>query len=81
MIDKYVIIKLEEKEYAKSYDDIKEDKYLHAFKLLDGNPYPYKDWTYSLDRAIKFLSKDDAKCVCNLLKVNTPYPLRIELIK
>ena len=35
MIDKYVIIKLEEKEYAKSYDDIKEDKYLHAFKLLD----------------------------------------------
>ena len=38
-MDKYVIVKLEEAEYAKSYDDIKSDKYLRVFKL-DGSPYP-----------------------------------------
>ena len=38
---KYVIVKLEEKADAKSYDDIKPDKYLSVFKL-QGSQYPYK---------------------------------------
>ena len=76
-MDKYVIIKLEEKEYAKSYDDIKEDKYLTKF-VLDGSPYPYKSWTPNIEYAMWFFEEDDAKKICSLLKVNTPYPLRVE---
>lgn len=79
-MDKYVIIKLEEKEFAKTYDDIKEDKYLYTFKLIDGNPYPYKCWTSNLNMAIKFFDKENAQCICKLLRVNTPWPLRVELI-
>lgn len=78
MVDKYVIIKLETKPYAKTYDDIKEDKFLRVFKL-DGSQYPYKDWTSSLDRAIGFSDREDAKKICDLLRINTPYPLKIEL--
>lgn len=76
-MDKYVIIKLEEVAYAKSYDDIKPDKYLRVFKL-DGSPYPYKSWTSNLEYAMWFFKEDDAKKICDLLKVNTPYPLRVE---
>ena len=78
-MDKYVIIKLEEKEYAKTYDDIKPDKYLQIFKL-DGSPYPYKSWTAYVENAMWFFEKEDAQAICHLLGVNTPWPLRVELI-
>lgn len=75
-MNKYVIIKLEEKEYAKSYDDIKPDKYLRVFKL-DGSQYPYKDWTRDEEYAIWFSEEEDAKKLRDLLYVNSPYPLKI----
>lgn len=76
-MEKYIIIKLEEKEYAKSYDDIKEDKYLCKF-ILQFSPYPDKRWTQYIENAIWFSKEEDAKKICDLLKVNTPYPLRVE---
>lgn len=78
-MNKYVIVKLEESEYAKSYNDIKPDKYLRVFKL-DGSPYPYKDWTSKPEYAIWFSNKEHAKYICNLLAVNSPYPIKTELI-
>jgi hypothetical protein len=76
-MDKYVIVKLENVAYAKSYDDIKPDKYLRVFKL-DGSPYPYKDWTSNIEYAIWFSKEEDAKNLRDLLYVNSPYPIRIE---
>jgi len=76
-MDKYVIIKLEIKEDAKSYDDIKEDKYLTKF-VLDGSPYPYKNWTSNIEYAIWFSEEEDAKKLRDLLYVNSPYPIRVE---
>ena len=76
-MDKYIIIKLEEKAYAKSYDDIKPDKYLRAFKL-DGSPYPDKSWTSNIETAIWFSEEEDAKKLRDLLYVNSPYPIRVE---
>ena len=76
-MDKYVIVKLEETEYAKSYDDIKPDKYLSVFKL-DGSPYPYKNWTRNIKYAIWFSKEEDAKKLRDLLYVNSPYPMRVE---
>jgi len=76
---KYVIVKLEEKADAKSYDDIKPDKYLSVFKL-QGSQYPYKNWTCNIECAIWFSNKEHAKYICNLLAVNTPYPIKTELI-
>lgn len=78
-MDKYVIVKLEKKEYAKSYDDIKEDKYLCKF-VLQFSPYPSKAWTPYLENAIKFLNKEDAKAIIDILKINTPYPLQMHVI-
>jgi hypothetical protein len=75
-MNKYVIVKLEETEYTKSYDDIKPDKYLRVFKL-DGSPYPYKDWTRDEECAIWFSEEEDAKKLRDLLYVNSPYPLKI----
>jgi len=76
-MDKYVIVKLEEVAYAKSYDDIKPDKYLRVFKL-DGSPYPYKNWTSNIEHAIWFSEEEDAKKLKDLLYVNSPYPIRVE---
>ena len=78
-MEKYVIVKLEETEYAKTYDDIKPDKYLRVFKL-DGSPYPYKDWTCNIECAIWFYNKEHAKYICNLLAIYSPYPIKTELI-
>lgn len=78
-MNKYVIVKLEEKEYAKTYDDIKPDKYLRLFKL-QGSQYPYKDWTSNIECAIWFSKEEDAKKLRDLLYVNSPYPIRVELI-
>lgn len=78
-MDKYVIVKLENKEYAKSYDDIKEDKYLCKFEL-QFSPYPSKAWTSYLENAIKFFNKENAKAIIDILKINTPYPLQMYVI-
>ena len=78
-MEKYVIVKLEEKEYAKTYDDIKPDKYLRLFKL-QGSQYPYKDWTCNIECAIWFSNEEHAKYICKLLAVNSPYPIKTELI-
>ena len=78
-MDKYVIVKLEEKEYAKSYDDIKEDKYLSKF-VLQFSSYPSKSWTPYLENDIKFFKREDAKSIIDILKINTPYPLQMYVI-
>ena len=79
-MDRYVIVKLEEKENAKSYEDIKPDKYLRVFKLEE-SPYPHKDWTCDIEWAIWFFNKEHAKYICDLLAVNSPYPIKTELIE
>lgn len=76
-MEKYVIVKLEEKEYAKTYYDIKPDKYLRVFKL-QGSQYPYKDWTCNIECAIWFSKEEDAKKLRDLLYVNSPYPISVE---
>ena len=76
-MEKYIIVKIETKPYAQSYDDIKPDKYLRTFKL-DGSPYPYKDWTSNIETAIWFSEEEDAKKLRDLLYVNSPYPIRVE---
>jgi hypothetical protein len=76
-MEKYIIIKLETQEFAKTYDDIKPDKYLSTFKL-EYSPYPYKTWTSFIENAIAFFEEEDAKKVCDLLRINTPYPLKVE---
>ena len=76
-MEKYIIVKLEEVEYAKSYDDIKPDKYLTKF-VLDGSPYPNKSWTSNIEHAIWFSKEEDAKNLRDLLYVNSPYPIRVE---
>ena len=78
-MNKFVIVKLETHMFAKTYDDIKEDKYLATF-VLNGTPYPIKCWTSHLESAIWFGHREDALKICDLLGVNTPYPLRIEEI-
>jgi len=78
-MEKYVIVKLEENEYANTYDDIKPDKYLRLFKL-QGSQYSYKEWTCNIECAIWFSKEEDAQSICHLLGVNTPWPLKVELI-
>jgi len=77
---KFVIVKYETKPNAKSYDDIVEEKYLMRF-ILDHNPYPIKSWTKNIENSILFFNKDYAKMVCEMLSVNTPYPLKVEEVE
>ncbi len=77
---KYVIVKYENKPNAKSCDDIKEDKYLRYFEL-DHNPYPRKAWTQYVYGAIHFFNEEFAKYVIAMLRLNSPYPMKIEEIK
>lgn len=79
IMNKYVILKIEEKVGAKSWNDIEPDKYLCKF-VLDGSIFPWKTWTSNIESAIIFHSKEDAKGICNMLSINSPYPLRIEKI-
>ena len=74
---KYVIVKYDVKPNAKSYDDIKEDKYLTYFEL-DRNPYPIKRWTQYIEYAIHFYNKTFAKYIIDILGVNSPYPMKVE---
>ena len=78
-MEQYVIVKLETKAYAKSYDDIKPDKYLYELRLKESN-YPYKSWCENVENAIIFYRKEYAKAAIELLRSNTPYVLKIEEI-
>lgn len=73
---RYVVVKLETKEYAKSYDDIKPEKYLSKLTLDNGSGYPWKSWTDNIDNAIIFYSKELAEATITLLKSNTPWILK-----
>lgn len=75
---KYIIVKFETKEYAKSYDDIKPDKYLSKLVLERSNGYPWKSWSCNLEDALVFYSDETAKAVITLLRSNTPWVLKIE---
>ena len=70
---RYVVVKLEIKEYAKSYDDIKPDKYLSKLTLDNSSGYPWKSWTDNIDNAIIFYSKELAKATITLLRSNSPF--------
>ena len=70
---KYVVVKLETNIGAKSYDDVKPDKYLSKLTLDNGNGYPWKNWTSDLDNAIIFYSKNTAKAAITLLESNSPF--------
>ena len=77
---KYVIVKYDTKPNAKSCDDIQEDKYLRYFEL-DHNQYPSKGWTQHVDGAIHFFNETFAKYVIGMLRLNSPYPMKIEEIE
>ena len=70
---RYVVVKLETKEYAKSYDDIKPDKYLSKLALDNGTGYPWKNWSNRLEDALIFDSDETAKAVITLLRSNSPF--------
>lgn len=70
---KYVVVKLETKVGARSYDDIKPDKYLSKLTLDNCSGYPWKSWTDKLDNAIIFYGKDFAKAAITLLESNSPF--------
>lgn len=75
---KYVIVKYDTKPDAKSYDDIKEDKYLGTFLFDWGESYPLKSWTKLIENAIKFPNKEIAEAIINILSYNSPYPMKVE---
>lgn len=70
---KFVIVKLETKVGARSYDDIKPDKYLSKLLLDNSCGYPYKSWTENLENALIFYSKSTAKAAVTLLESNSPF--------
>ena len=70
---KFVIVKLETKSGARSYDDIKPDKYLSKLVLENSNGYPWKSWSDNLENALIFYSKSTAKAVVTLLESNSPF--------
>ena len=78
MKDYIVIVKLEEKEYAKSYDDIKPDKYLKTLKWKNSSGYPIREWTNDPELAIHWHDERQAKQAACLLQREVPWPLRVE---
>lgn len=70
---KYVVVKLETRFGARSYDDIKPDKYLSKLTLDNGSGYPWKNWTDNLDNAIIFYNEEYAKAAITLLESNSPF--------
>jgi len=74
---KYVVVKLETKEYAKSYDDVDPDKYLSKLVLDNCSGYPSKSWTNNLDNALIFYDEDNARAVVTLLRSNSPFIFKI----
>lgn len=75
-----VIIKREMKPDAKSYNDIKPNKYL-AMISWDANGHPQRSWTSSLKVAIHWESKDYAKHIAQVLKKEMPFPLAVITVK
>ena len=74
---RYIIVKFETKEYAKSYDDIKPDKYLSKLVLERSNGYPWKSWSCNLEDALVFYSDETAKAAITLLKSNSPFIFKV----
>ena len=70
---KFVIVKLETRVGAKSYNEIKPDKYLAKLTLDNGSGYPMKSWSDNLENALIFYSKSTAKAVVTLLESNSPF--------
>lgn len=78
---KFVIVKLETRAGAKSYDDIYPDKYLSKLTLDNCIGYPMKSWSNDLENALIFYSKSTAKAVVTLLKSNSPFIFKTFKIK
>ena len=74
-----VIIKKELTPDAKSYDDIKSDKYLKSI-FWDSNGYPKREWTNSLKTAIHWHDKPYAKCIAQVLSKEVPYPVKASIV-
>ena len=73
----YIIEKHEEKINAKSYDDIREDKYLKGVELNQYG-FPIKHWTDDYGKAMRLASKEHAKQIVSLIAVNSSYPLVVK---
>lgn len=74
---KYIVLKLETRSGAQSYDDIKPDKYLSRLVLEKSNGYPWKSWSCNLEDALVFYSDETAKAAITLLKSNSPFIFKV----